>query len=52
MSVGSAMQSKRDEEGEGDERADLDAIRGLVPAIVVGAAVWAIVFAIAVMVWG
>ena len=47
MSVGSAMQSKKDEEGE-----DLDAVRGLVPAIVVGSAVWAIVFAIAVMLWG
>jgi hypothetical protein len=31
---------------------DLDAARGLVPAIVVGAAVWAILFAVAVHFWG
>ncbi len=31
---------------------DLDAARGLLPAIVVGAAVWAIVFAIASLLWG
>jgi hypothetical protein len=31
---------------------DLDAARGLVPAILVGAAVWAILFAVAVLLWG
>jgi len=31
---------------------DLDAARGLVPAIVAGAAVWAILFAVAVLLWG
>jgi hypothetical protein len=31
---------------------DLDAARGLLPAIVVGAAVWAIIFAIAALLWG
>lgn len=31
---------------------DLDAARGLVPAIVVGAAFWAIFFAVAVLLWG
>ncbi len=35
-----------------DDSPDLDAARGLVPAIVVGAAVWAIVFAIAALLWG
>jgi hypothetical protein len=30
---------------------DLDAVRGLIPAIVAGAAVWAIVFAVAVLIW-
>jgi hypothetical protein len=30
---------------------DLDAVRGLLPAIVIGAAVWAIAFAIAVLLW-
>ena len=41
------MQIRKDEEG-----GDLDAVRGLVPSIVVGSAVWAIVVAIAVMLWG
>jgi hypothetical protein len=40
-----------DEHRNGDS-ADLDAARGLLPAIVVGAAVWAIVFAIAALLWG
>jgi hypothetical protein len=31
---------------------DLDAARGLVPAIVAGAAVWALLFALAVLIWG
>lgn len=31
---------------------DLDAARGLVPAIVVGAAVWAILVSIAMLLWG
>jgi hypothetical protein len=31
---------------------DLDAARGLLPAIVMGAAVWAIIFAIAMLLWG
>lgn len=39
-------------EDQKDETPDLDAARGLVPAIVVGAAVWAIVFAIAALLWG
>jgi len=43
------MRNKNDEEVES---ADLDAARGLVPAIVVGAAVWATVFALAVMLRG
>jgi hypothetical protein len=30
---------------------DLDAARGLIPAIVIGTAVWAIVFAIVVLIW-
>jgi hypothetical protein len=33
------------------ETADLDAVRGLIPAIVAGAAVWAIAFAVAVLIW-
>lgn len=37
---------------EGEDSPDLDAARGLVPAIVVGAAVWAIAFAIAALLWG
>ena len=37
---------------ENGDTPDLDAARGLVPAIVIGAAVWAIVFAIAVLLWG
>lgn len=40
-----------DEHQKGDSP-DLDAARGLLPAIVVGAAVWAIVFAIAALLWG
>lgn len=40
---------KKTEDGD---TPDLDAARGLVPAIVIGAAVWAIVFAIAVLLWG
>jgi hypothetical protein len=31
---------------------DLDAARGLLPAIAVGAAVWAIIFAVAALLWG
>jgi hypothetical protein len=40
-----------DEYRKGDSP-DLDAARGLLPAIVVGAAVWAIVFSIAALLWG
>jgi hypothetical protein len=36
---------------EDRETADLDAVRGLIPAIVAGAAVWAIAFAVAVLIW-
>jgi hypothetical protein len=43
------MYMKKTEDGDSP---DLDAARGLVPAIVIGAAVWAIVFAIAVLLWG
>lgn len=31
---------------------DLDTARGLVPAILVGAVIWAIAFALAVLIWG
>jgi hypothetical protein len=43
------MYMKKTEDGD---TPDLDAARGLVPAIVIGAAVWAIAFAIAVLLWG
>ena len=48
-SVVEVMYMKKTENGD---TPDLDAARGLVPAIVIGAAVWAIVFAIAVLLWG
>ena len=48
MSVVSSMDNKN---WEGPE-ADLDTARGLVPAVVIGTAVWVIVFAIAVLIWG
>jgi len=36
---------------ENGDAPDLDAARGLIPAIVIGAAVWAIAFAIIVLIW-
>lgn len=45
------MAVEMDEHQQGDSP-DLDTARGLLPAIVVGAAVWAIVFAIAALLWG
>lgn len=41
-----------DDQQHGHHVHDLDAVRGLVPAIAVGAAVWAILFAVAVLLWG
>ncbi len=49
MSVVSPMHIRKKKDGDAP---DLDAARGLVPAIVVGAALWVIVFAIAVLLWG
>ena len=49
MSVVSFMHIRKN---KGGEAPDLDTARGLVPAIVVGAALWVIVIAIAVLLWG
>lgn len=49
MSVASAMQMRKNKPGE---QPDLDTARGLIPAIVVGAALWVILFALAVLFWG
>jgi hypothetical protein len=43
-----ALDMSQDEDGE---RPDLDAARGLLPAIAVGAALWALAFAAAVYLW-
>jgi hypothetical protein len=40
------------EEDQQGHAHDLDTARGLVPAIVLGAAVWAILFALGVLLWG
>jgi hypothetical protein len=44
--------SMEQDQQHGQSVHDLDAARGLVPAIVVGAAFWAIFFAVAVLLWG
>ena len=49
MSVVSFMSIRNKKHGEAP---DLDAARGLVPAVVVGTALWVIVVAIAVLIWG
>jgi len=49
MSSGSSTQPKKHNDAEA---ADLDAARGLLPAVVVGAALWAIAFAIAALMRG
>jgi hypothetical protein len=49
MSVVSSMLIRKKKDGEAP---DLDAARGLVPAIVVGTALWVIVVAVAVLIWG
>lgn len=49
MSVVSSMLIRKKKDGDAP---DLDAARGLVPAIVVGTALWVIVVAIAVLIWG
>ncbi|HQR19259.1 MAG TPA: hypothetical protein PLE54_09320 [Burkholderiaceae bacterium] len=49
MSTLSPMQLKNDDEGDAP---DLGAAHGLVPAILIGAGVWAILYALAVIFWG
>jgi hypothetical protein len=49
MSVVSPMTIKKNKHGQAP---GLDAARGLVPAVVVGTAIWVIVIAIAVLIWG
>jgi len=47
----SVCESARMTDEENGDAPDLDAARGLIPAIVIGAAVWAIAFAIIVLIW-
>lgn len=49
QALGKALEMKNPEDGDSP---DLDTARGLVPAILVGAVIWAIAFAIAVLIWG
>jgi len=49
QALGKALETKNTEDGDSP---DLDTARGLVPAILVGAVIWAIAFAIAVLIWG
>lgn len=49
QALGKIVELKDPEDGDSP---DLDTARGLVPAILVGAVIWAIAFAIAVLIWG
>lgn len=49
QALGKILEIKDPEDGDSP---DLDAARGLVPAILVGAVIWAIAFAIGVLLWG
>jgi len=49
QALGKTLEMKNPEDGDSP---DLDTARGLVPAILVGAVIWAIAFAIAVLIWG
>jgi len=46
------VMSMEDDQQHGQPVHDLDAAHGLVPAIVLGAAFWAIFLAVAVLLWG
>jgi hypothetical protein len=48
MSVDGVMMNTESEDGD---EPDLDAARGLVPAILLGVALWALAFAIAAYYW-
>jgi len=49
QALGTVLDTKTPEDGDSP---DLDTARGLIPAILVGSVIWAIAFAIAVLIWG